>query len=470
MNGLSTTRQLTDAIVPAGTERSLPIVPLDPGTLDVAGVRQFALVAQSGTSQFSAGVTTNTLGYNGALLGPALKLRTGERTQIRVHNGLTEETTVHWHGLLVAADIDGGPHQTIAPGAQWQASFVVANPAATCWFHPHTHGATGRQVVQGLAGLLIVDDSALNPSTLPSTWGVDDVALVLQDKRFDAQGQIDYVLSTNDRQMGYMGDVLLVNGTAGAVWRAPQQWVRMRMLNGCNARTLTLRLGSGAPMLQIANEAGLLTGPVSRASITLAPGERAEVLVDFSAAVATQSIPLYAGTASDGMGMGASTSREVTALRIVASVPRQPNAMAQPPASLIAAAPVVAQVGATVRTFRLDGGMMGSPFTINGRGFDINRIDLSVPADTVEIWTFTNATDMAHPMHVHGVKMTMLTRGGVAPPVYEQGLRDTFVIEAMQTVQVAVQTAAVASSSPLMYHCHILEHEDAGMMGQFITV
>jgi FtsP/CotA-like multicopper oxidase with cupredoxin domain len=113
--------------------------------------------------------------------------------------------------------------------------------------------------------------------------------------------------------------------------------------------------------------------------------------------------------------------------------------------------------------------MMGSPFTINGRTFDIARTDLAVPAGVVEIWRFVNVTGMAHPMHVHGVRMSLLSRDGSAPAAYEQGLRDTFVVDAMQTVTVAVQTPLLAHSVPLMFHCHILEHEDAGMMGQFIT-
>jgi len=112
---------------------------------------------------------------------------------------------------------------------------------------------------------------------------------------------------------------------------------------------------------------------------------------------------------------------------------------------------------------------MGSLFTINGRSFDIERIDLTVPANAVELWSFVNATNMAHPMHVHGVRMSLLSRNDKPPAAFEQGLRDTFVVESMQTVTVAVQTATVASASPLMFHCHILEHEDAGMMGQFIT-
>jgi FtsP/CotA-like multicopper oxidase with cupredoxin domain len=177
--------------------RVLPIIPLDQGAVDAAGTRSFSLAVQPGTTQFRNGVNTSTLGYNGALLGPALKLRVGEATSIKVENRLGEATTVHWHGLLVPAHVDGGPHQLVPPGARWEANFTVSNPASTCWFHPHVHGTTGRQVVSGLAGLLIVDDALIGQSTLPDAWGVDDLALVLQDKRFTASGQIDYMLGAN---------------------------------------------------------------------------------------------------------------------------------------------------------------------------------------------------------------------------------------------------------------------------------
>jgi len=454
------------------TTRSLPIIPLDQGAVDASGVRSFSLAVQTGTTQFRNGIDTRTLGYNGALLGPALKLRAGEATTIQVQNDLGEATTVHWHGLFVPAHVDGGPHQLIAPGARWTANFTVSNPASTCWFHPHVHGSTGRQVVSGLAGLLIVDDALTGPSTLPDTWGIDDLALVLQDKRFTSSGQIDYVLGADDRLIGYMGDSLLVNGVIGPVWQAPRQWVRLRMLNGCNARVLSLRLGNSASMLQVANEGGLLARPIARTSVILSPGERAEVLVDFGGAAIGQEVPLHASTvfSAPGMGMGGGAgSAEVTAMKFQVSLSRQPNAMASPPLSLPAAPSVVAGAGAAVRSFSLDGGMMGDLFTINSRSFDINRTDFAVPANTVEVWRFFNATGMAHPMHVHGVKMSLLARDGAPPAAHEQGLRDTFSVDSMETVTVAVQTAAVASSSPLMFHCHILEHEDAGMMGQFVS-
>jgi bilirubin oxidase len=465
---------LVDPSAGTGAERRLPIIRLDSGVADGSGGRQFSLAAQRGSSQILSGVNTPTLGYNGALLGPALRLRTGERTTIQVRNDLDEVTTTHWHGLVVPSSVDGGPHQPIAPGASWDASFTVANAASTCWFHPHAHGTTGRQVVSGLAGLLIIDDGSLTPGTLPDTWGVDDIALVLQDKRFTADGRIDYALTANDQLMGYQGDRLLVNGIFGPTWQAPQQWVRLRLLNGCNGRMLTLRMSGTAPMLQIANEAGLLTVPVARTAITLAPGERAEVLLDFGSAIAGQVTRLLAGTAGSGMGMGpgmgGSSGAEVTALTMRVGLPRQPDAMLSPPNALPAAPGVMAGAGAVVRSFALDGGTMGSPFTINGRRFDIGRIDLAVPAGTVEVWRFANATGMAHPMHVHGVRMSLIARDGCPPAGHEQGLRDTFVVDSMETVTMGVQTPATASSVPLMFHCHILEHEDAGMMGQFITV
>lgn len=459
---------LTGAVA---TSVDLPVVPLDEGTVDTNGTRVFSLQAGFGTTSFRSGINTRTLGYNGALLGPALHLRKGERVRVDVKNSLTEVTTVHWHGLDVPAEVDGGPHQTIAPGNQWSANFTVTNSTSTCWFHPHTHGATGRQVVSGLAGLLVIEDPTIGSAGLPHNWGVDDIALVLQDKRFDSNGQIDYALTANDLQIGYTGDVLLVNGALTPVLKAPQQWIRLRLLNGCNSRTLSLRFSNNLPMSQVANEAGLLSHPVVRSNITLVPGERAEVMVNLGTATIGQDIQLYTDYATNGMGMGGNGSQAaVSAMTIRIDRAAQSGAVTVVPSVLPSAPAVAAPANATVRSIRLDGGMMGNPFTLNGRSFDLARIDMVIPAGTTEVWSFTNTTMMAHPMHVHGVRMSILTRNGTAPKAEEQGLRDTFSVDSMETVQVAVQLASAPSNSPLMFHCHILEHEDAGMMGQFTTI
>ena len=388
-SSMTTSPPLVNPVASSGTSRSLPILPLDQGAVDASGVRAFSLRVQRGTTQFRSGVDTPTLGYNGALLGPALRLRAGERTAIRVRNDLEVATTVHWHGLYVPAEVDGGPHQLIASGVEWNAFFKVENAASTCWFHPHPHGSTGLQVVSGLAGLLIVDDSALTPSTLPDTWGVDDLALVLQDKRFTESGQIDYALTANEQLTGYLGDQLLVNGALGPVWQAPRQWVRLRLLNGCNARTLTLRLGNSVSLLQVANEAGLLAVPGTRSSVTLAPGERAEVLVNFGSMAIGQEMPLLCQHGDkwhgDGNGHGPRPGF------IGGRGDDDPRRFACP-----ARRHGVAACGASCRVVGLgecgrdgpvvqpQGGMMGRPFTINGRAFDMDRIDFAVPADTVE--------------------------------------------------------------------------------------
>ena len=159
-------------------------------------------------------------------------------------------------------------------------------------------------MVSGLAGLLVIDDPAIGSAGLPNTWGVDDVALVLQDKRFDSSGQLDYTLTATDLQVGYTGDVPLVNGALAPTFKAPQQWVRLRLLNGCNSRTLSLRLAGNLPLSQVANEAGLLAQPVVRSSVTLGPGERAEVLVNLGTASLGQDIALYASYAATGNGHG----------------------------------------------------------------------------------------------------------------------------------------------------------------------
>lgn len=461
--------------LPGGGPQTLARMALIDGQLDGHGVREFSLVAAAGTSRMFAGIATRTLGYNGPLLGPALRLRQGERTRIRVRNHLAEATTVHWHGLLVPAEVDGGPHQPIAPGEDWTAEFTVANPQSTCWFHPHPHGRTGHQVAAGLAGLLVVEDADSGSTGLPSSWGVDDMAVVLQDKRFSADGQIDYALTAGDHTLGYRGDLLLANGTPNAVWDAPAQWVRLRLLNGCNARSLSLRLSDGAPLLQVANEGGLLPAPLARAALVLAPGERVEVLVDLSARPPGAELQLLARGVDAGVGMGMAmpdvlVDRELPALTMRAAQSRQAGAIVAPPTRLPVSDFPVAAAGAVRRSITLDGGMMGLPFTLNGASFRLPRVDFVARAGSVEVWRFTNHTMMAHPMHVHGVRMAMLSRDGGAPPPQERGLRDTFVVDVMQTVEMAVETAAVPSAVPLVFHCHILEHEDAGMMGQFATV
>ena len=178
------------------------------------------------THQFYPGVTTPTLGVNGEFLGPTLLFNHGDTARLRVQNDMSEITTMHWHGMHVSGDQDGGPQRIIEPGEYWDAKYKVVNPAGTYWYHPHPHMMTASQVTRGVAGMIIVRDDLESALDLPRTYGVDDIPVVIQDRRFLANGNM--VVTA-------YGDSLLVNGRP--IPCGPAHWVvRLRLLNGSNSR------------------------------------------------------------------------------------------------------------------------------------------------------------------------------------------------------------------------------------------
>ena len=243
--------------------------------------QSIALTAKAGSTEFFAGRASQTLGYNGSYLGPTIRLHRGDDVQMAVTNALGQDTTVHWHGLLIPAEVDGSPHQLIRPGDTWRPVLAVRQPAATLFYHSHAHGQTATQVYQGLAGVLLIADDAQAALGLPSEYGVDDLPLVLQDRQFDS-GRLMLPTGMMTAMQGRRGDTLLVNGTPNAVARVPARLIRLRFVNGSNARIYDLSFNDGRAFHWIATEGGLLDAPVELRSLELAPGQRAEVLVDFS--------------------------------------------------------------------------------------------------------------------------------------------------------------------------------------------
>ncbi|MGL4601182.1 MAG: multicopper oxidase domain-containing protein, partial [Plesiomonas sp.] len=187
---------------------ALPIPPL----LEADASGTVKLNLQTGSMYWRAGMATPTWGINGGFLGPAVKLQQGQRTALQITNNLPESTTIHWHGLEIAGDQDGGPHRMIPVGESWTAQLDITQPAATCWFHPHPHHVTGRHVAMGLAGLLLIEDEQSRRLELPKTWGVDDIPVILQDRRLNARGEIDYQLDVMTAAVGWFGDIMLTNG------------------------------------------------------------------------------------------------------------------------------------------------------------------------------------------------------------------------------------------------------------------
>lgn len=449
------------------------------------------MTAQGGQTEFFAGRASSTQGYNGSYLGPTLRLHRGDDVQMAVTNALASDTSVHWHGLLIPAEVDGGPHQPIRPGQTWRPVLAVRQPAATLFYHPHVHGQTATQVYSGLAGVLLVVDESQRGLGLPDEYGIDDLPLVLQDREFNA-GRMVLPAGMMTSMLGRRGDTLLVNGTPHAVARVPAKLVRLRLVNGSNARIYDLSFDDGRALHWIATEGGLLDAPVQLQSLSLAPGQRAEVLVDFSDGRKTTLVTAPDANASMGGMMGArgggAGSPAAAPAPVLAFEPGPALAgQARPPLALQLGKQerVDASRATKRRRFTLDMGMggmggmgamggMGSGgrgggmggLSINGQPFEMRRIDERVRLGDVEIWE-VSAQMMAHPFHVHGVHFEVLRRGGGPPAVRDQGLRDTVLVK--DPVELLVRFTQPARKAPFMYHCHILEHEDGGMMGQFAT-
>ena len=442
------------------------------------GVRSFDLDLQKGLSQFFDGVETRTLGINGAYLGPTLRMRAGETVQMHVTNRIGEPSTLHWHGFHLPAGADGGPHQVIRDGETWSPRFTVKQHAAMFWYHSHMVPRTGPQVYQGLAGLIYVDDDETARLDLPSDYGVDDVPLVLQDRAFDSGGSFIYDTSMHSQMMGMRGNVLLVNGTVRPYFEARTSKLRLRILNGSNARFHTIGFADGRTFHQIGTDGGLLERPHKTSRITLAPAERVQIIVDLDdgrpaqlRTFATPNTGMMGGGGMMDRMMGNDLSFGVLDIRPGAqrakstAVPDRLVSLDRPdPSQAVGTRRFVLQMGM--------GGMMmgGASFMINGKSMDMDRIDETVRVGTTEIWQIENASMMPHPFHIHDVQFRILDRNGRPPAPGEMGLKDTVVVAPNERVRLLLSFADYPDpDSPYMYHCHILEHEDAGMMGQFVV-
>lgn len=480
--------------------------------------------------------------WAGNYLGPVIRVRRGQRVRIDLINELPESTIIHWHGLHVPDTMDGHPRFAIAPGERYVYDFRVVNRAGSYWFHPHPHGRTGRQVWFGLAGLFQVSDDEEAALGLPT--GPQDLALVIQDRSFDADNQFVYLseslaaaaspgherggmmgqgmmdgmmggmggmMGGDDRSgarsggmgqmmarmMGMFGDQILVNGRPGARMDVERRPHRLRLLNGANARMLKLAWHDGSPLTVIGTDGGLLAAPLQREHVVLAPAERIDLWVDFSRWPAGTDLRLQSLAFDDGMAamggmmggmMGAAALPDgaaFTALelrvngsaKVGAALPRSLSALPR-------AEPRVAVNAGRPKVFELTMGMMA--WGINGQGFDmLGASDLeTVKLGSHEVWEFRNEASpgmmgmvMAHSMHVHGQQFRVIGRsvaGGFARPYdtvkagfVDEGWKDTVLVMPGERVRVLLGFADYPGL--FLYHCHMLEHEDSGLMRNYLV-
>lgn len=496
-----------------------PLLPI-PSLLTADARSEISLIAQAGSSNWR-GKNVPTWGYNGALLGPAIQLERGKEVNITVYNRLPEATTVHWHGLELPGQVDGGPQARIAPNQSRRVTFTPDQPAATCWFHPHQHGRTGYQVAQGLAGLVLINDPESGKLLLPKQWGIDDIPVILQDKRLTADGsQIDYQLDIMSAAVGWFGDTMLTNGAIYPQAGVPRGWLRLRLLNGCNARSLNITTSDKRPMYVIASDGGLLGEPVQVSELPMMPGERFEVLVDTTDGKPfdLQTLPVRQ------MGMTLPPFNQP--LPVLSIAPLQVQASGTLPDRLVEMPAVPAAQGANTRWLQLmmdpeldrrgmlalmekyghasmagmsmdahdsdkadakpqmamsgmdHGEMAGMDHAktpkaydfhqgnqINGVAFNMDKPSFEVKQGAYEKWTLSGEGDqMLHPFHIHGTQFRILSENGKPPAPHRSGWKDTVRVEGWRSEVLVRFNHQATPDQAYMAHCHLLEHEDTGMM------
>ncbi len=472
----------------------------------------------------------DSLGFlsNGYL--PVLRVKRGQKVRIELVNELTEPTIIHWHGLYVPADMDGHPRDAIATGQHYVYEFEVLNRAGTYWFHAHPDGHTGAQIYFGQAGLLIVADDEEAALGLPS--GAYDVPLVIQDRVLNSQNQLTY-LSDSDRgmmgrgmrgggmmrpgimggggmmghgmmggsgmmgqgmgpmmarMMGFLGDRILVNGKPDFVLPVATRAYRLRILNGSNARIYKLGWSDRSPLAVIGTDGGLLEKPVMRPYITLSPAERVDVWVDFgSRSVGTeltlQSLAFDGSTAMGGMMSDVPLPNGASFDILKVRVEQRANTKLALPERLVPLPALHPQDAVNLRNpkvFNITMGMM--VWGVNGRRFEMNGVTRSetVSLNSTEIWEFRNEQSMmlmAHSMHIHGLQFRVLERTiqpdfrsgyrTLAAGLVDDGWKDTVLLMPGERVRLLLRFEHNAGI--FLYHCHMLEHEDTGLMRNYLV-
>jgi blue copper oxidase len=448
----------------------------------------FNLTVQSGTQTFYGSTPTPTYGINGAFLSPTIIVNKGDSITLNVINNLNLNTTMHWHGLHVSAMNDGGPHQIISPSTTWSPSFKVRNKASTFWYHPHGANQTEQQVSKGLAGLFIVKDSAEAALTLPRTYGVDDIPLIVQNKAFDVLQQI--AIATD------MDTAIFVNGTLNPYFNAPAQVIRFRLLNGSSLRTYNFGFNNSQIFYQIATDGGLLDTSLALTRLNLSPGERAEILVNFSG-MQSQTIYLKSFASELENGIYGSDSvgdanneihdyydnflngadynlMQINVVAPTASpVTTIPNALIPyTPYNPISATTFRTIVMDTIRLLPIDPpNRAEGPFGMNNQTFNMDSINEVIHLNTTEIWTLVNKTLVAHPFHIHDIEFNIIEKSGLPPTPSETGWKDVVLVMPNDSVKFITKFTTFAdNTTPYMYHCHLLHHEDDGMMGSFLVI
>jgi bilirubin oxidase len=431
-------------------------------------------------AQLRSGNQTITGGINGhQFWGPTIFVNKGDTVRMTVINNLNDSTTLHWHGLHLPAVMDGGPHQIIPPGTIWKPFWKITNNAATYWYHPHLHEMTLEHLSKGIGGLLIVNDAQESALPLPRTYGVDDIPLIFTSRRYGANNQFTV-------QNTAYGDYLLANGVHNAEFTIPKQVIRLRILNAEIERSYNIGFSDDRNFYVIGTDGGLKDKPYQVQRLHVAVGERYEILVDCSKDEIGKSVDLMAYNANQPFGFPGGEPGQNGQFGSLLNNKNFPmihftigEQLSSPilsiPETLIPFQGIDSKEVTGTQDIRVMGGAPNSPmpFHFNGGIFSISRVDKSIPMNSVQKWTITNSNVFGHTFHIHDVQFNLIERNGSANGVgqHETGWKDVLYLPRNESATFIARFDDYADPlHPFMYHCHFSNHEDDGMMQQFVVI
>ncbi|GGT84779.1 multicopper oxidase family protein [Streptomyces violascens] len=502
VTGSKTGTLLTSSLpLPKPFTGALPIPPRAQPVRSAASADYYRLTQREAAVEILPGTKTKVWGYDGIFPGPTFVGRSGRTMVVEVSNKLSVPTSMHLHGGVTPSDSDGyptdllipvqcgaalrsgayqghsGSHGMHVPSGDWKVSegyksyeYPLHQRAATLWYHDHRMDFSAPQVWRGLAGMFLVHDD--EEEALPLPKGDKDIPLMLCDRAFEADGSFRYpavspsCVGTPGVDQAYMdgvlGDVQLVNGAPWPVLEVANTKYRLRLLNASNARRYQLKLETdqchALRFVQIGSDAGLLSAPQHLDAVPMAPAERFDVVVDFSACPVDTEV-LLVNTLADG-GM-----RNVMRFRVT----RKEKDDSRIPARLAKDIPLERSASVPVRHFdfrRTNGPGETAMWTINGRPFNSSEVLASPRLGSVERWRFSS--DFHHPVHLHLAHFQVLSRGGKQPAASDAGWKDTVDVRPYEVVEVLARFDGYKGR--YMIHCHNLEHEDMAMMANFQVV
>ncbi|MCX4027741.1 multicopper oxidase family protein [Spartinivicinus marinus] len=413
-------------------------------------------------------------------LGPTIKFKRGDVVGIKVKNQTNEITMNHWHGLHIPSNVDGSPHQMISPGESWRVTMHIQQEAATCWYHPLNYSVGSKQLYSGYAGMIIIEDEHSMSLNLPTTYGLDDIPLIFQDKNFNVEGQQIY-----NSQPGklFKGDTLVVNGTVNPYISVAPGWIRLRLLNASNSRIFELSLSEKKAFYKIASDGGLLNEPVAMTAVTLAPEERCEIMLFLKEK--QNNIAMLAIDKVD-------TSFSMVALKIkvediACTETVLPNQLRS---SKLTVNYALANLLPVNKQINIQSNNLSSEQFKSNMLFAADKIENNSTREENEIWEISLSG--VYSFHVYGGSFLIISIDGQEPEVDYSGWQDTLIfsknlarLKAIQKIKILIRfnfytyrqgvnrfQAGIHPSNlklhvPYLYYCRSLEQSGVSKIGQF---